>query len=281
MSGNINYPGDEPAKAFKATAELLRDLVLPATTYLGGKAEASKIISVANAEADAAAIKVRTHLRLEREAIEHQLNLEQIINKTASNLSFNHPKSLPLGSPPDRGWVSRFSEQAKHAYDDQVQNMWASLLAGEVTTPGRFSVRLMRTLSELRTTEAQNFGHLADYVWADLNGTHFFLSAPPKTRRLFAGRGVTDKMLENLDELGLISASPLQGFPSYTTKNIELLFHGRSYRLKEATRFECFTLSNLGVELLQLCKPEFDEEYLREVLTLLAPPPNESPSKNE
>lgn len=60
-------------------------------------------------------------------------------------------------------WWDAFMEGVFHAYNENVQNMWAQLLAGEIDSPGSFSKRALRTLTDMSTNEARLFRYLCEW----------------------------------------------------------------------------------------------------------------------
>lgn len=60
-------------------------------------------------------------------------------------------------------WWDAFMEGVFHAYNENVQNMWADLLTGEIDSPGSFSKRALRTLTDMSADEAELFRYLCSW----------------------------------------------------------------------------------------------------------------------
>lgn len=60
-------------------------------------------------------------------------------------------------------WFFRFYDNCKYVTDEQIQEWWARLLAGEISTPGSYSFRAMDTLNKLSLEEANSFKKIASY----------------------------------------------------------------------------------------------------------------------
>lgn len=60
-------------------------------------------------------------------------------------------------------WWDTFEEGASHAYDMDVQNMWAQLLSGEIDSPGSFSKRALRALMDMSADDARLFRYLCSW----------------------------------------------------------------------------------------------------------------------
>lgn len=64
----------------------------------------------------------------------------------------------------DTDWFFRFYDSCKYVTDKQMQEWWARLLAGEISTPGSYSYRAMDTLKNLSLEEAKSLNKIASYT---------------------------------------------------------------------------------------------------------------------
>ena len=138
-----------------------------------GEARASQILAVGMAEADVEAQKVRAVAEIPPKAafpvdtddldrrIQH--NLERRLGNIAAIVD-KARRVLPAGTVPDVepnvGWTSSFSSGAQGVSSDEMQNLWAKILAGEVATPGSTSIRTLTVLRNLDQSTARLFRHL-------------------------------------------------------------------------------------------------------------------------
>ena len=67
------------------------------------------------------------------------------------------------GTVPERPWLDVYFDGASHAYDGDVRAMWAQLLNGEIDSPGSFSMRALRTLTDMSANEAELFRYLCSW----------------------------------------------------------------------------------------------------------------------
>ena len=83
-------------------------------------------------------------------------NLAQIAHKAM--------QSLPSGEvpdvEPDMAWTSSFSNSAQNISSEDMQEVWARILAGEVENQGSTSIRTLGVLSDLDQPTAQLFKRL-------------------------------------------------------------------------------------------------------------------------
>jgi hypothetical protein len=98
------------------------------------------------------------------EAIRQQENLETIIrhaveyaDELESREDARTVKSVP---PVDEGWLFQFNDLCKKATKEDMQRLLGRVLAQEVRSPGRFSVRAIMTLTMISPREAESFRKL-------------------------------------------------------------------------------------------------------------------------
>ena len=132
-------------------------------------------------------------------------NLAQIAEKALH--------ALPAGEvpdvEPDMAWTSSFSEAAQDISDEDMQELWARVLAGQVTRPRSTSVRTLSILRNLDQSTAQTFkrfcsmamsitifGKVLDHRVASLSGT-----ASQNSLREY---GLSFDELNVLNEYGLV-----------------------------------------------------------------------------
>lgn len=61
-------------------------------------------------------------------------------------------------------WFVRFFEDAGNISDEQMQELWAKVLAGEIEKPGSFSLRTLDLLRSLSKSEAETLQTIASYA---------------------------------------------------------------------------------------------------------------------
>lgn len=61
-------------------------------------------------------------------------------------------------------WFVRFFEDAGNISDEEIQELWAKVLAGEIKQPGSFSLRTLDVLKNLSKSEAEIIQVLASYA---------------------------------------------------------------------------------------------------------------------
>lgn len=69
----------------------------------------------------------------------------------------------PQDSPQD-DWILRWRECASSVSSDELQQIWGKVLAGEVKSPGRFSLRTLEFLRNLSQAEAQAIERISPFI---------------------------------------------------------------------------------------------------------------------
>ena len=138
-----------------------------------GEARANQILTVGRTIAEVEAQKVRALTEaptevapgLDTDELDRRIqrNLERRLGNIAAIVD-KARLALPAGNvpdvEPDVGWTSSFSSGAQGASSDEMQELWARTLAGEVASPGSTSVRTLAILRNLGQSTAQLFKRL-------------------------------------------------------------------------------------------------------------------------
>jgi len=129
--------------------------------------EALVLMEIAKAHASEVAIRA-AHRALDLE-VRRQHNIESIVAKTEAQL----PNEVST-EPVDADWATRVIQTCQDISDDEMQALWAKLLAGEVAHPGAFSLRTVQVLSQLSKEEALAFESMCTQA-PTINGQHVVL----------------------------------------------------------------------------------------------------------
>lgn len=114
-------------------------------------------------------IAERARQRLITKEIEGQLNIESIAQLAANNL----PEAVP-DQPINHDWRRKFFSEAENICETDMQLIWGKVLAGELSQPGKFSLRTLDTLRQLSSNEAGKFAQICSLAmstgWVALPG---------------------------------------------------------------------------------------------------------------
>jgi hypothetical protein len=169
----------------------------------------------------------------------------------------------------DADWTTRFFNIAEDISDEEMQQLWGRILAGEVKQPKSYSLRTLELLKNLSRREAEVFSRASNFVIVSHNSPFLF-------------RGESEDMLDrhNLsfeDRLLLTETGLLQSENNIARtirqNNIDSLIYFQSGRfiikvLKKANtsenKIEIFRFTKIGEELLKLIDPNPSENYIKE-----------------
>lgn len=174
----------------------------------------------------------------------------------------------PSSDSPSDDWIFRWRDYASSVSAEEIQLLWGRVLAGEVKTPGTFSVRFLNFLHNLEKNEAQLIATAMPYVIAD-----FIYSA---TKEHLERSGLTFANLLVLQELGLLTGVEGLGlskqFSSPPGQKMRMLIrsHGVGLGLEgqEGTtsiEIPAYVVTGLGQQLARLGNFQPDLPYLEAV----------------
>lgn len=108
----------------------------------------------------------------------------------------------------DFDWFIRFFEYSSSISDEQMQEIWAKVLAREVETPNSTSITLLHALSMMRREQALAFCNISRFAFLDINErlVHplIFVSS---NRETYEKENITPSLLKELDRLGLVECN--------------------------------------------------------------------------
>ena len=225
--------------------------------------EPRRIKNVAKAEAEAEKIKAASdieitdlHRRAEQRRIEeeakHQKNMEDIIAKAAPHLNEDaNPDAM------DDDWVANLFDKCRIVSDDEMQSLWARVLAGEANTPGTYSKRTVNLLSDFDKSDAELFTKLCGFGWVigDVVPLVFDTQAD-----IYNRHGITFGTLSHLETIELIQFEGLADFKRIgVPKKFAVSYYGKLLYLEipEDAKNELKTgkviLTKIGQELAPIC----------------------------
>jgi Protein of unknown function (DUF2806) len=187
------------------------DLSRPATVLIerisdavGGIAKPWQIRRVATAEAEADTIRAhariqisemeeRALIRMVREEGKKQENIENITAKAMPQLSEDaNPENIK------NDWLSRVFDRCRHVSDEDMQALWATIIAGEANNPGSFSTRAVDIVA---TLDKRDLGLIAEAAKFCIRGEDYGQIIYRIPEYLFS-KGLTFEKLIELECMG-------------------------------------------------------------------------------
>ncbi|MFA5549694.1 MAG: DUF2806 domain-containing protein [Porticoccaceae bacterium] len=206
-------------------------LIEKVSSAIGGIFEPWQIKRVAKAEAEAGLIKAKSEIeitdlhrramhRFIEEEANRQENMEEITRKSIPHLA---EESNPEKMEDD--WVTNFFDKSRIVSDEEMQGIWAQVLAGEANTPGSFSKRTVNLLGDLDKRDAELFNTLCRFGWIFGNFKPLVFDAQEK---IYNDLGINFGSLSHLDSLGLIQFNGVSGFMlKRLPKNFDIFYCGQ------------------------------------------------------
>lgn len=190
-------------------------LIQKVSSAIGGVFEPWQIKRIAKAEAEANLIKAKSEIeitelhrramhRFVEEEANRQENMEEITKK-----SIPHLKQESTPEQMENDWITNFFDKSRIISDNEMQALWAKVLAGEANSPGTYSKRTINLLSDLDKKDALLFQNLCRFIW--VIGDFIPLVFDPQAE-IYNKAGINFESLSHLDSLGLTRFDGISGF---------------------------------------------------------------------
>lgn len=187
-----------------------------------------------------------TKARLVNQELSRTSNIQNVISKTYDILKDEEDVS---DKPVDKDWFTRYFNIVQDISNEDIQNLWAKLLAGEIKQPGSFSYRTLETLKNMTTDEAELFTKVAKFFIFDGQKNCYIFNDHDLLKRY----GVIHYYIVTLIDIGLINSSLNTGIivnNNLTMLNNNLIFS--IYNNMGMVQIPILTVSKTGNEILKL-----------------------------
>lgn len=231
------------------------------------RAEANAELIRAQARVEITELEVRALRRFVSEEADRQKNIESITEKAIPLVQDD-----AVAENVERDWLVKFFAECRSTSDEDMQNLWAAILAGEANSPGKYSTRTVRLLGALDKRDAELFRHLCAFCWRFAGITPLIYDP---NASVYSSHGINFMALRHLDEIGLISYESLAGLTHLgLPKTFVVQYHREPVEItlaenaKEQLALGHVSLSQMGKELAPLCEstplPDF-KQYVIEI----------------
>lgn len=180
------------------------------------KAEAKAALIQAESDIEIADLKRRTAHRIIEEETLYQKNMEDI---TAKAINQVNDDADPVAMDDD--WIIKFFDKCRLITDDKMQDLWASILAGEANRAGSYSPKTLTTLADMNQKSLMLFNTFCSLCLVSLDDPRLFLASPSNfkirdTRVPIMTGGFGDMVnlqyIKGSEEIAQISESIYQGY---------------------------------------------------------------------
>ncbi len=208
---------------------------------------------------DANSLVERTKHRILFRETRKQQNLDSIASKTFIQLE---DKTDCDTEPVNQDWMVRFINAAQDVSDDELQNLWSKILAGEIIKPKSCSFRTLEILKNMSKDEFDMFLKICPFICEQ------FLS---DEGGLLEKYGIEYEMILILDECGLINSGGLITRRMNVEKNT-IILSTKKYILAGTVKanksipmsITVYPLTEAGKKLYLLSECNFNINFLRE-----------------
>lgn len=162
------------------------------------------------------------------EALRKEININKAILIAEDILAEDSQK--PSNRKIEDDWLFSWRDHASNVSVAELQDLWGRILAGEVKSPGSYSLRTLQFLKSLNKEEAEIISKVAQFV---VDGT-----IHRKKEMFLENKGIKFSDLIFLQELGILSG-------------VEALGMTRTYASTEQDKFQVALTSNNKVVFLE------------------------------
>ena len=255
--GNLSKPADT---LIKKVSDAVGGFFAPYQVKRMAKAEAETAMIKAQSETEITDLHRRAVHRWIGEEAQRQKNMEDITNKALPQLDENAtPGSV------ENDWIVNFFDKSRIVSDNEMQELWSRVLAGEANTPGTYSKRTVNFLSDLDKADADLFTKLCGFGWmiGDVVPLVFDVQA-----EIYNEHGINFNSLSHLESIGLVQFNSIAGivrrnFP----KKFAVIYYGKSLNLEmskdadNGLEIGQVLLTKIGQELAPICGSESVEGF--------------------
>ena len=178
------------------------DLAKPATALIEKVAEAANIryepkhtVKMAIAEAEAAEIKAEADIKIAKAKAESEIEITDLHRRAVprwlaeqgqqqESIENTITKAIPqLNEDADPNaieddWIIKFFDKSRLVTDDKVQDLWASILAGEANRAGSYSPKALTTLADMNQKDLILFNAFCSLCIVYLEDSIAFRQSP-------------------------------------------------------------------------------------------------------
>ena len=224
--------------------------------------------------------RVSRRLQMQRER--QQQNLE----KTMA-LALEYCPERVSAQEVDPDWFAQYCELILDISNSSMQQLWAKILAGEIATPGRFSLKTLQTLKQMSHKEAQSLqlaASLSCRSRQEQSGRIYFgYIRKPSLWQLLAGRsmallnlsqfGLSYPQILNLVDIGILHNVEIESGELQPGQHFSWQFQSQTLEctaLQRGVVLQYYKYTAVGTELLPLLNSPTHSGYLAALQQQLA-----------
>ena len=203
----------------------------------------------------------RTQSRLAYQELQKQQNIENVADK-AYELLENETECS--SEPISQDWMTRFFNSVEDISNEDMQTLWARILAGEIKQPNTYSLRTLEVLRNLTPYEANVFQHVCSAV-ISYNGECFL----PNNRNLLRKNSIIHNAILSLQDCGLLMLGTnsvygvevnIEGEIFLNNEHLALIIRRKNNR--KSMRLKCYPLTRAGIDLASIISAKYSDAFI-------------------
>ena len=247
----IGQVADVPGAGLELISQSIRDEAAVRSTVSKAVGARRAATAVAQYDADLVARAARSHWSAH---IRKQANKEAIAKRAFDELQEDAPATE---TPVSDDFLNRFERFAEDASSEEMQRLFARILAGEIRRPGTFSLATLQALSVMDANVAATVEKVRNWLSADWR--------IPLAGPLATGDPFLDIL--RLEDIGLLRSRSITSEATFTEFGSIFVPHtDEGFLLSGAPGSRWFTAvyqaSTVGVEVFGLLKPTLSPEVI-------------------
>ena len=251
---DIPFSPDDVEKVTRAVDKRAAiDFLNRVSNAVGMIYEPIHVTRMAKAKVAKAELYRRAEYRKQEEDARHQKIMEDISLKAIPDINDDaDPASI------SSDWMANVFDKCRNVSDDDMQSLWARVLAGEANSPGSYSTRTVNFLSDFDKNDADLFTRLCGFGWTIID----FVPVIFDDRNAIYNRyGLDFDTLSHLEDIGLINFNSLSSYARgpriFETLNVN--YYGRTLILNKPVNkpkkiiYGTVRFTKVGAELAPIC----------------------------
>ena len=247
--GNLSKPADT---LIKKVSDAVGGLFAPYQVKRMAKAEAEAAMIKEQSEIEITDLHQRAVRRWIEEEAQRQKNMEDITAKALPQLD---EKATPDSMEND--WLVNFFDKSRIVSDNEMQDLWSRVLAGEANTPGTYSKRTVNFLSDLDKADAELFAKLCGFGWMVGYLVPLVLDVEAE---IYNKYGINFNSLSHLESIGLVQFDSVASLVQRNLpKKFAVFYYGNPLTLEmpndtgNQLKIGKVLLTKIGQELVPIC----------------------------
>ena len=247
VDGQLSKPANTLVKKVSSAIGMIYE---PTHIRRVAKARADAELMIASPGVELSDLRQRAVHRWIEEEERRQANMESVLTRTMPRLR----EDADPGRIED-DWVAAFFDKAREISDQQMQDLWAHLLASEANSPGRFARQTINILSCLGRTDATLFTKLCRFCIC-IGTQPFLLIFDQADASSYRRHGIDSNVLHTIDSLGLIKYETMMVSTASPRPGTVIHYHAESFVSKGDLVVGSAHLTRVGRELYALSEGE-------------------------